>query len=61
MTIEFAFSFHFIRIGPFKTVRSAEAESYSAILALTILRILRETMGHIDLAHFDAVLQGVAR
>ena len=44
-----------------KAVDLAEAEPHRTIFAVPLLqRVLRETEGHIDLAHLDAVLAGVA-
>src|SRR6516164_2255441 len=44
-----------------KTVDLAEAEADRAIFTVTLLqRVLRETEGHVDIAHLDAVLAGIA-
>src|SRR5437764_1190239 len=50
-----------IRIGPAKAVDLAEAEPDRAISVVLLLqRVLREAIGHVDVAHGDAVLAGVA-
>ena len=50
-----------ILINPVKPVNLAEAEPHRAVLSLPLLqRVLRKAVGHIDLAHLDAVRAGVA-
>jgi len=50
-----------IRIEPVKAVDLAESETHGAILSAPLLqRVLRKTVGHVDLANLDTVLAGVA-
>jgi hypothetical protein len=50
-----------ILIHPAKAVDLAEAKPHRAILALTLLqRVLRKAVGHVDLAHLDVVVAGIA-
>ena len=50
-----------IRIGPFESVDLAEAEPHGVIPAAALLqRVLRVAERHVDLAHLDAVLAGIA-
>ena len=50
-----------IRINPTKPIDLAEAEADGAVFSIPLLqRVLGKTVGHIDLAHLDAVGAGVA-
>ncbi len=50
-----------IRIGPSEAVDLAKAEPHGMILpAFLLQRILRVTERHVDPAHLDAVLAGIA-
>jgi hypothetical protein len=50
-----------VRIEPVKAVDLSEAEPHRAVFPIPLLqRVLRKAMGHINLAHLDAVSAGVA-
>jgi hypothetical protein len=51
----------FIRIGPFESVDLPEPQPHGAIFSVPLLqRVLRKAVRHVDLAHLDAVVAGVA-